>query len=131
MVIKEELNPQKLIKLYPSEFNYLFKKFPSDINPNIQKKWAKIACSDVLYIGQINCSNGELEGRGVFYWKTGIRYIGCFNKNKLHGYGILIDKESKKVFEVSTAPMVYSVTTWPFCRCSLAMRRAFSAVIFT
>ena len=99
MMIKEELNPQKLIKLYPSEFNYLFKKFPNDINPNIQKKWTKIKCSDGVYIGQINCSNGELEGRGVFYWKTGIRYIGCFNKNKLHGYGILIDKEGKKVFE--------------------------------
>ena len=98
MIIKEELNPQKLIKLYPSEFNYLFKKFPSDINPNIQKKWTKITCSDGVYIGQINCSNGELEGRGVFYWKTRIRYIGCFNKNKLHGYGILIDKESKKIF---------------------------------
>ena len=99
MMIQDELTPQKLIKQYPNEFNYLFKKFPIDANPFKQNKWTIIKKSDGSYIGQINRKTGELEGLGVYYWKVGVRYVGYFRKNKLHGNGIVIDKENHKVFE--------------------------------
>ena len=99
MMIQDELTPQKLMKKYPNEFNYLFKKFPIDTNPFKQNKWTIIKKSDGSYIGQINKKTGELEGLGVYYWKIGVRYIGYFRKNKLHGNGIVIDKENHKVYE--------------------------------
>ena len=60
---------------------------------------SSLKCKDGVYIGQINASTGELEGRGVFYWNTGIKYIGYFKKNALHGSGIMLDKKNKPVYE--------------------------------
>ena len=99
IMIQEELTPQKLIKKYPNEFNYLFQKFPYDKNPYNQNKWTIIKKPDGVYVGQINRKTGELEGLGVYYWKTGSKYLGYFKRNMLHGYGVLKDKENKKVFE--------------------------------
>ena len=97
MMIKQEISPKLLVQKYPNEFNLLFKL--QDNNPNIQKKWTSLKCKDGVYIGQINASTGELEGRGVFYWNTGIKYIGYFKKNALYGSGIMLDKKNKPVYE--------------------------------
>ena len=98
MKIKQEINPELLVKKYPNEFNILFKYYSYDINPNIKKKWTKLKSADGIYIGQINSSNGELEGRAVFFWNNGIKYIGYFSKNELNGKGLLVDKNNKMIF---------------------------------
>ena len=97
--LNEDLSPNNLISLYPYEFNLLFKMFPKSNSPNIQKMWTKIKNNSGNYIGQINRINGELEGRGVFFWNIGTKYIGHFSKNTLQGNGILIDKNNRKIFE--------------------------------
>ena len=99
MNIKNEISPNELFSSYPYEFNILFKKFPYDINSNIIKKWTKLYNNKGTFIGQINSFNGELEGRGIFFWNTGIKYIGNFSKNKIHGKGILYNKYNKLIFE--------------------------------
>ena len=99
MIIKKEITPQYLLQKYPNEFNILFKKYQQDISPNIQKKWTIIKNKDGVYIGQINSGNGELEGRGVFYWNNGIKYIGYLSKNALNGNGYLLDKKNRPVYE--------------------------------
>ena len=99
MMIKDKINAELLVKKYPNEFNILFDNCPKDNNPNIKKKWTIIKNSDGLYIGQINSSNGELEGRGVFFWSNGIKYIGYFSKNGLNGKGFIVDKNNKLIFK--------------------------------
>ena len=91
--------PEILIKDYPTQFNLLFKKYPKDISPNIPKKWTKLKNYNGTYIGQINSKNGELEGRGVFFWDVGTKYVGYLRKNTLQGNGILLDKNDKIIFE--------------------------------
>ena len=98
MMIKHEINPELLVKKYPNEFNILFDNYQEDINPNIKKKWTIIKNSDGVYIGQINSSNGELEGRGVFFWSNGIKYIGYFSNNEPNGKGFIVDKNNKLIF---------------------------------
>ena len=98
MMIKYEINPQLLVKKYPDEFTILFDNFPNDNNPNIKKKWTKLNNADGVYIGQINSSNGELEGRAVFFWNNGIKYIGYFSKNEPNGKGFIVDKNNKLIF---------------------------------
>ena len=80
--IKEEISPERLIQIYPLEFNLLFKNFPNSLSPHIQKKWTKIKSSNGTYIGQINIINGDLEGRGVFFWNIGgIKIIKLYMKD--------------------------------------------------
>jgi hypothetical protein len=98
-MIQHEITPQMLTKQIPNEFNILFKKYPQDIEPHVQKKWTKLKIADGVYIGQINSMSGELEGRGVFYWKNGTKYIGYFRKNSLHGYGLLLDKNNQIIYD--------------------------------
>ena len=99
MMMKQEITPEILVKKYPNEFNILFENCKKDITPDIQKKWTILKSPEGVYIGQINISNGELEGRAVFFWKIGIKYIGYFSKNELNGKGFLIDKNNKLVFK--------------------------------
>ena len=99
MEIKQEISPKDLIKNYPNEFNILFDNYQEDYSPNIKKKWTKLKSPDGLYIGQINSSNGELEGRAVFFWNIGVKYIGYFSRNEMHGKGFLIDKNDKLIFK--------------------------------
>ena len=101
MMIKQEISPKDLIKNFPNEFNMLFDNYQVDYSPNVKKKWSKLKSPDGIYIGQINISNGELEGRGVFFWNTGIKYIGYFSRNELHGKGYLIDKNNNLIFKGS------------------------------
>ena len=99
MMNKQEISPEILVKKYPTEFNLLFKNYQKDKTPNIPKKWAIIKSSDGIYIGQINSLNGELEGRAVFFWNIGIKYIGYFSKNELSGKGFLLDKNNNVIFQ--------------------------------
>ena len=101
MMIKQEISPKDLIKNFPNEFNILFDNYQVDYSPNVKKKWSKLKSQDGIYIGQINISNGELEGRGVFFWNIGIKYIGYFSRNELHGKGYLIDKNNNLIFKGS------------------------------
>ena len=99
LLIDQDMFPEILIKDYPTQFNLLFKKYPKDISPNIPKKWTKLKNYNGTYIGQINSKNGELEGRGVFFWDIGTKYVGYLKKNNLQGNGILLDKNDKIIFE--------------------------------
>ena len=99
MMIKQEISPEMLVKKYPNKFNILFENYPKDITPNIQKKWTILKNPEGVYIGQIYTSNGELEGRAAFFWKTGIKYLGYFSKNELNGKGLLVDKNNKLIFK--------------------------------
>ena len=95
LMIKEEINSETLMKEYPTEFNLLFKYIYKDYTPNIKKRWTKIRNIDGKFVGQINDLTGELEGKGVFFWANGIKYIGFFHKNKLAGKGIYMDQHNK------------------------------------
>ena len=99
MMIKQEISPKALVQKYPEEFNILFDNFQTDISPNIQKKWTILKKNDGIYIGQINSTTGELEGRAVFFWNSGIKYIGHFSKNALNGRGFLVDKKNRLIFK--------------------------------
>ena len=99
LMLKENLSPETLINIYPYEFNLLFKKFPKSISPYIEKKWTKILKNNGIYIGQINTITGELEGRGIFIWKIGVKYIGYFHQNNLQGKGILLDKNNNLAYD--------------------------------
>jgi hypothetical protein len=98
-MIKKEITPEYLLQKYPNEFSVLFKKYQQDFFPNIKKKWTIIKSKDGVYIGQINSGNGELEGRGVFYWNNGIKYIGYLSKNALNGNGYLLDKKNRLIYK--------------------------------
>ena len=99
MMITQEISPQDLLKNYPNEFKLLFENYKEDYSPNIKKKWTKLRSPEGKYVGQINISNGELEGRAVFFWNTGLKYIGYFSRNALHGKGFIIDKNNKCIFK--------------------------------
>ena len=99
MMITQEITPEALIKNYPNEFKILFDNYKEDYTPNIKKKWTKLNSSDGKYVGQINISNGELEGRAVFFWNIGIKYIGYFSRNELHGKGFIFDKNNKLIYK--------------------------------
>ena len=99
MMNKEEISPKSLAKQFPHEFNILFDNYTVDNTPNVQKKWTIVKNKEGMYLGQINISNGELEGRAVYFWKSGIKYIGYFRKNELNGKGLLVDKNNKLIFK--------------------------------
>ena len=99
MNLKEEISPRTLIELYPYEFNLLLNKFPKSMSPNIPKKWTKLKSNNGIFIGQINNITGELEGRGVFFWNMGVKYLGYFSNNYMQGKGIILDKNNKIKFE--------------------------------
>ena len=71
-LIKEEITPEKLLKDYPYEFNIIFKKYNK---------------------------TGELEGRGVFFWRTGIKYVGYFSNNQLSKKGCLLDNQNRLFYK--------------------------------
>ena len=98
MMRKEEITPQTLAKEFPKEIALLLKKFPKDISPEINKKWDKIPTKDGIYLGQINASNGNLEGRGIFIWKSGIKYIGYWKDSEMNGEGVIFDKNNNLIF---------------------------------
>ena len=98
MMNKNEISPESLVKQYPNEFTILFDNYTYDNTPN-KKKWTVVKNKEGMYIGQINILNGELEGRAVFFWNLGIKYIGYFLNNELNGKGLLVDKNNKLIYK--------------------------------
>ena len=95
---QEQVNSNSLQKAFPKEMELLLKKFPPNKNEN-DKKWTYAKSNDGKYLGQINIATGNLEGRGVFIWNNGIKYIGNWKEGNMTGEGVLFDKNNKLIFE--------------------------------
>ena len=87
-----------LLKNYPKEMELLLKKFPVNKKEK-DKRWDMVKNKDGKYLGQININNGNLDGKGVFIWNNGIKYIGNWKKGSMDGEGTLYDKDNKLIFE--------------------------------
>ena len=87
-----------LQKTYPREMDLLLKKYPMDID-DPDKRWECITSNEGKYIGQINAKTGKLEGKGIFMWNNGEKYIGNWKDGCMNGEGALFDKDNKKIFE--------------------------------
>ena len=96
---KDKITLDKLRKYYPKEMELLLKLFPLSNNPEKDKMWDYINSKDGKYVGQINIQTGNLEGKGVFIWNNGIKYIGKWKEGNMHGKGILFDKNNKLIFQ--------------------------------
>ena len=96
---KDKITLEKLKKLYPKEMELLLKKFPVNNDLEKGKMWDYIKSKDGNYVGQINTKTGNLEGKGVFIWNKGMKYIGNWNEGNMHGRGILFDKNNKLIFQ--------------------------------
>ena len=94
---QEEVNLKTLKKAFPKEMELLLKKYP--VENEKDKKWNYAKSNDGKYLGQINTKNGDLEGKGVFIWNNGIKYIGNWKEGNMNGEGALYDKDNKLIFE--------------------------------
>ena len=98
MARPEQITLEALQRYYPNEMEFLLKKYPVNRNePN--RKWDYVTINDGKYLGQINSKTGNLEGRGVFIWDNGMKYIGNFKEGCMCGEGLLFDKDNKLIFE--------------------------------
>ena len=95
---KEQVNLDTLQRNFPKEIELLLKKFPVNRNEN-DKKWDYVKSNDGKYLGQINIRTGNLEGKGVYIWNNGIKYIGNWREGSMTGEGVLFDKNNKLIFE--------------------------------
>ena len=95
---QEEVNLKTLEKAFPKEMEILLKKYPVNKNEN-DKKWVYVKSNDSRYLGQINTKNGNLEGKGIFIWNNGMKYIGNWKEGNMNGEGALYDKDNKLIFE--------------------------------
>ena len=96
---KDKITLEKLKQYYPKEIELLIKAFPINNNLENDKQWDFIKTKDGNYVGQINTKTGNLNGRGVFIWNNGIKYIGNWKEGNMHGIGILFDKNNKLIFK--------------------------------
>jgi hypothetical protein len=95
---QEQVNLNTLQKYFPKEIELLLKKYPVNRNEN-DKKWDYVKSNDGKYVGQINTRTGNLEGKGVFIWNNGIKYIGNWKEGSMTGEGVLFDKNNRLIFE--------------------------------
>ena len=98
MARQEQINIDSLKRYFPKEMELLLKKYPIKGNEN-DKKWDYVASNDGKYLGQINIRTGNLEGKGVFIWNNGVKYIGNWKDGSMTGEGVLFDKNNKLIFE--------------------------------
>ena len=94
----EQMTFEKLNNNFPKEIQLLLKKYPPD-KSNKNLKWDYVTSKDGKYIGQINTQTGNLEGKGVFIWNNGVKYIGNWKDGNMNGEGVLFDKNNKLIFE--------------------------------
>ena len=98
MARPEKITLEKLKNQFPKEMELLLKMFP--INQlEKDKMWDYIPNKGGKYVGQINTKTGNLDGKGVFIWTNGIKYIGNWREGNMHGEGILFDKNNKLIFK--------------------------------
>ena len=95
---QEENSLEKLKKEYPQDMETLLSKYGSNIDEN-NKKWGSVENKDGKYIGQINAEKGTLDGKGIFIWKNGMKYIGNMKEGNMSGEGELLDKDNKLIFK--------------------------------
>ena len=94
----EKMTLEKLKNYYPKEMELLLKLFPvNQLEPD--KMWDYVTSKDGKYVGQININTGNLEGKGIFIWSNGIKYIGNWKEGNMHGVGVLFDKNNKLIFK--------------------------------
>ena len=98
MTRTDKITLEKLKSLFPKEIELLMKKFPVN-NLETDRQWDYIPSKDGKYAGQINIKSGNLDGKGVFIWNIGIKYIGNWKEGNMHGNGILFDKNNKFIFQ--------------------------------
>ena len=98
MIRKEQITLETLKRNYPNEIQFLLKKFPLDRNDQ-NKNWDCVTSNEGKYVGQINPNTGNLEGKGVYMWNNGTKYIGNWKDGNMNGEGILIDSNNNLVFQ--------------------------------
>ena len=98
MIRKEQITLETLKRNYPDEIQFLLQKFPLDRNDQ-NRKWDYVTSNEGKYIGQINPNTGNLEGKGIYIWNNGTKYIGNWKDGCQHGEGILIDSNNNLIFQ--------------------------------
>jgi len=94
----DQITLESLKHYFPREMELLMKKFPGNFNdPN--KKWTCITSGDGKYVGQISLTTGNLDGKGIFIWNNGEKYIGNWKEGNMNGEGVLFDKNNKLIFD--------------------------------
>jgi len=63
------------------------------------KKWDYVTSNDGKYIGQIDATTGNLDGKGIFVWNNGMKYLGNWKDGNMNGEGAIYDKDNKVIFE--------------------------------
>ena len=101
-------NPAKT-RLRKDEYKYIEKNLAEQMpifnsslfdGKNILRKdKINIKVEDGIYAGQINIQTGNLDGKGVFKWKNGKKYIGNWKEGFMHGKGFLFDENNNIIFE--------------------------------
>ena len=98
MKLPEQTTLESLKRDYPKEMELLLNKEPLN-KDDPDKKWDCISNNDGKYIGQINSKTGKLEGKGVFIWNHGEKFIGNWKDGSMNGEGDLLDKDNKLIFK--------------------------------
>ena len=98
MARQEQINLDTLQRYYPKEMELLLKKYPPNRNEK-DKKWDYVTSNSGKYLGQINTRTGNLDGKGVFIWNNGVKYIGNWKDGNMSGEGVLFDNNNKLIFE--------------------------------
>ena len=98
MTRPEQITLETLQRDYPKEMELLLNKYPDNRNEP-DRKWDYVTINNGKYLGQINSKTGNLEGKGVFIWDNGVKYIGNFKEGCMCGEGFLFDKDNKLIFE--------------------------------
>ena len=93
-----QITLETLKKHYPIEMQILLQNYPPNPNEN-DKKWDIITNNEGKYFGQINARTGNLEGKGVFIWNNGVKYIGNWKNGNMNGKGVLLDENNMLIFE--------------------------------
>ena len=113
---EEKVDKETLKEKFPEEMNLLLNKFENkkekdekDEKDNDKekekeeedknKKWDYVTSNDGKYIGQIDATTGNLDGKGIFVWNNGMKYLGNWKDGNMNGEGAIYDKDNKVIFE--------------------------------
>lgn len=93
----EVITKELLIKEYPEEMKRLL-SFTEIFDSHIVQ-WDKIPSKDGIYIGEVNKSTTSLQGRGIYIWSNGMKYIGYWMNCEINNFGFVYDKDWNKIYE--------------------------------
>lgn len=86
-----EIKIEDVPKKYPKEYEILSKNI-DEIKDNQIRKWATNIYDNGIYVGQFSNKNLK-DGRGIYIWNSGQKYIGQWKEDKKHGKTIEYDNE--------------------------------------